>query len=111
MATKTRTQAAVTGKAYQLLPVPDLSGGVDLRTAQTLLPSERARMLVNWSLSQPGALMVRPGYVARSTAATATLGNSRIQGGARIYLNTAIPSANSTAFTLVGWNGDRKSVV
>jgi hypothetical protein len=96
------TQPAVTQKAYQLLPVADLSGGVDLRSAQTLLPPNKARTLVNWSLEQPGALKVRPGYVRFSTT---SLGASRIQGGARIYLNTAIPSANSTAFTLVGWNG------
>lgn len=105
MANRTRTQPAETGKAYQLLPVSDLSGGVDLRSAQTLLPPEKARMLVNWSLEQPGALVVRPGYQAHSTAANASLGGSRIQGAARIYLNTAIPSANSTAFTVVGWNG------
>ena len=105
MASRAKTQAAVTGKGYQLLPIPDLSGGVDLRSAATLLPSERARLLVNWSLEQPGALMVRPGYVARSSAANASLGSGRAQGGARIYLNTAIPSANSTAFTVVGWNG------
>jgi hypothetical protein len=105
MGKQSKTQPAESAKAYQLLPIPDLSGGVDLRSAATLLPSEKARTLVNWSLEQPGALMVRPGYDARTDAANASLGNSRIQGGSRIYLNTAIPSANSTAFTLVGWNG------
>lgn len=97
-----RTQKAVTGKAYQLLQVTDLSGGVDLRSAQTLLKSERSRNLVNWSLEQPGALIVRPGFLQFSTS---SLGNTRPQGGQRVYLNTAIPSAASTAFTLLGWNG------
>jgi len=102
MPTQPRTQKAQTGRAYQLLPVNDLSGGVDLRSAQTLLKSERARSLVNWSLEQPGALVVRPGYLQFSTS---SLGNTRPQGGQRVYLNTAIPSAASTAFTLIGWNG------
>ena len=97
-----KTQPAQTGKAYQLLPVNDLTGGMDIRSAQTLLRPEQARTLVNWSLAQPGALQVRAGYRAYSTT---SLGSGRAQGGARIYLNTAIPSANSTAFTLVGWNG------
>src|SRR5690349_1133750 len=97
-----RTQRAVTGKSYQLLPVTDLSGGVDLRTAQTLLKPERSRSLVNWSLGQPGALVVRAGYLAFSTT---SLGSGRPQGGQRVYLNTAIPSQASTAFTLLAWNG------
>jgi hypothetical protein len=46
--------------------------------------------------------MVRPGYLAFSTV---SLGAGRPQGGQRVYLNTAIPSAASTAFTLIGWNG------
>jgi hypothetical protein len=102
MAGAPKTQRAVTGKAYQLLPVTDLSGGVDLRSAQTLMASERARTLVNWSLSQPGALPVRAGYLRFSTS---TLGIGRPQGGQRVYLNTALPSAASTAFTLLGYNG------
>jgi len=97
-----KTQRAQTGKAYQLLPVTDLSGGMDLRSAQTLLKTERSRTLVNWSLEQPGALKVRPGYLQFSTS---NLGNKRPQGGQRVYLNTAIPSAASTQFTLLGWNG------
>lgn len=100
MATKTRR--ATTGKAYQLVPVVGPSAGVDLRTSPTLLKPERARSLVNFSLTEPGSLVVRPGYAAFSTAA---LGSGRPQGAARIYLNTAIPAAASTIFTLVGWNG------
>lgn len=97
-----KTERAVSGKAYQLLPVSDMTGGVDLRSAQTLLKTDRARTLVNWSLEQPGALVIRPGYLRFSTT---SLGNSRPQGGQRVYLNTAIPSAASTAFTLLAWNG------
>lgn len=97
-----KTRSATAGKAYQLLPVIGPSGGVDLRTSPTLLKPERARTLVNFSLTEPGALVVRPGYSAFSTT---SLGAGRIQGAARIYLNTAIPSAASTTFTLVGWNG------
>jgi hypothetical protein len=63
---------------------------------------ERARTLVNFSLEEPGALVVRPGYARFSTS---SLGVTRFQGGARVYLNTAIPSAASTMFTLVAFNG------
>lgn len=97
-----KAQPAVTRKAYQQLVVSDMTGGVDLRQAQTLLGPDRARTLVNFSLGEPGALAVRPGYAAWSTT---SLGNARIQGAARIYLNTAIPSVNSTAFLLAAYNG------
>jgi hypothetical protein len=102
MARSPKAQAAQSGRAYQVLPVSDLTGGLDLRTAQTLLPSERARTLTNWSLEQPGALIVRPGFRAFSTT---SLGTGRIQGAQRVYLNTAIPSVASTAFTVVGHHG------
>lgn len=98
----TKTQRANTGKGYQLLPVTDLSAGVDLRSAQTLIAPDRSKMLVNWSLEQPGALVVRPGYLRFSTS---SLGTGRPQGGQRVYLNTALPSPASTAFTLLAWNG------
>jgi hypothetical protein len=99
---RAKTQPARSAKAYQLLPVTDLTAGLDLRSAQTLMGTDRARSLVNWSLEQPGALVVRPGFQAFSTT---SLGSGRMQGAARIYLNTALPSANSTAFTLAGYNG------
>lgn len=102
MPSQAKTTRGVQKRAYQILPVEDPSGGVDLRTSPTLLPSNRARMLVNFSLEEPGALVVRPGYQRFSTT---SLGNTRIQGGARVYLNTAIPSAASTIFTLIAWNG------
>lgn len=97
-----KAHAARASARYQLLSVTDLTGGLDLRSAQTLMASDRARTLVNWSLEQPGALTVRPGYTAFSTT---SLGAGRIQGASRTYLNTALPSANSTVFTLVGYQG------
>lgn len=102
MAKQAKTQRGVQTRTYQMVPVEDPSGGVDLRTSPTLLPANRARALVNFSLEEPGALVVRPGFVQFSTT---SLGASRIQGGARVYLNTAIPSPVSTMFTLIGWNG------
>lgn len=102
MPTQAKTTRGVQKRAYQILPVEDPSGGVDLRTSPTLLPADRARTLINFSLEEPGALVVRPGFQRFSTT---SLGNSRIQGGARIYLNTALPSAASTTFTVAAWNG------
>ena len=102
MAKPAKTRPATQQKAYQLVPVIGPSAGVDLRTSPTLMAHDRARMLINFSLEEPGALVVRPGYVQFSTT---SLGASRIQGAARIYLNTAIPVAASTIFTLVAWQG------
>src|SRR5262245_2822790 len=97
-----QAQKAQIGKGYQLIPVIGPSEGVDLRQSQTLLPPSRARTLINFSLEEPGALVTRPGYLQFSTS---SLGAHRIQGGGRIYLNTAIPSAVSTIFTLVAYQG------
>lgn len=97
-----KTQSAQTAPAYQLLSVQDLSGGMDLRSTPTLLPTDRSQLLLNWSLAEPGALVVRPGYAAFSTV---SLGSQRSQGAARIYLNTAVPSAASTIVTVVGFDG------
>ena len=98
-----QTNPARSARVYQLLPVVGPSAGVDLRTSPTLLSQERARTLVNFSLAEPGALVVRPGWAQFSTGVASTV-TQRIQGGARVYINTAIPSAASTAFTLVGHN-------
>src|SRR3990167_1123669 len=102
MAKSATTQTATAGRAYPLLPVVGPSAGMDLRTSPTLIPPNRARSLVNFTLTEPGALVVRPGVVAFSTG---SLGSGRIQGAQRVYLNTAIPSAQSTIFTVVGYNG------
>jgi hypothetical protein len=102
MAKAAKAQGARAQKAYQLLPVVGPSAGVDLRTSPTLLAPDQARTLVNFSLTEPGALTTRPGYARFSTA---SLGSGRPQGGKRVYLNTAIPAAASTIFTLLAYNG------
>lgn len=82
--------------AYVQVAVDDLSGGLDQRKAPTLLKSNRATKLRNWSLREPGALTVVPGWTAFSTT---SLGSSRGQGGKRIYLGSATP------FTLAAYGG------
>lgn len=84
---------------YQLIPVLGPSEGVDLRQSPTLLAAGRARTLINWSLDEPGALVVRSGWKQFSTSAT--LGGGRLQGAGRIYFQTAVPSAVSTIVTVV----------
>jgi len=102
MGNQAKTARATIQKQYQLLPVIGPSAGMDLRSSPTLMAPERARTLTNFSLEEPGALVVRPGYVQFSTS---SLGTGHPEGGARVYLNTAIPAAASTAFTLVAWGG------
>jgi hypothetical protein len=82
------------GNAFDV-PVDDLSGGLDQRKAATLLKSNRARVLRNWSLREPGALIVFPGFASFSTS----LGSGRPQGAQRIYLAGDVP------FTLMAWSG------
>lgn len=82
--------------AYVQVAVDDLSGGLDQRKAPTLLKSNRATKLRNWSLREPGALTLTPGW---TTFSTASLGAGRPQGGQRVYLGSATP------FTLAAWNG------
>src|SRR6185295_13016696 len=97
-----QARTATTTKGYQMVPVQGPSEGVDLRLSQTLLPAGRARTLVNWSLEEPGALVIAKGYRRFSTGA---LGTERIQGAQRVYLNTAVPNPASTIVTLVARNG------
>jgi hypothetical protein len=82
-------------RVKQLVSVDDLTGGLDLRRSPTLLQPSRARTLLNFSLEEPGALVVRPGYVQASSA---SLGAGRAQGIARVYLA-------STVFSLIAWAG------
>lgn len=98
----TKTRSARTSKVYQMLSVIGPSAGMDLRTSPTLLKPERARLLVNFSLTEPGALVVRGGHDQFSTT---SLGAGRIQGAARVYLNTSVPNTASTVFSLVGFGG------
>ena len=83
-------------RTMKVVSVEDLSAGLDQRKAPTLLKPNRARVLRNWSLREPGALIVFPGW---RTFSTSSLGSGRPQGGQRIYLGSGTP------FTLVGWQG------
>jgi hypothetical protein len=94
-ATLKARRASPAGNYFEV-PVEDLSAGLDLRKAPTLLKSNRARVCRNWSLREPGSLIVWPGWKSFSTT---SLGNSRPQGGQRIYLGSGSP------FTLAAWNG------
>ncbi len=91
-----KAQKVKTRANYFEVPVEDLTGGLDQRKAATLIKSNRSRVLRNWSLREPGALIVCPGWASFSTA---SLGAGRPQGGQRIYLGSASP------FTLAAWNG------
>lgn len=81
--------------AEQVILVDNLSGGVDVNTAQSNLRPDQARRLSNWSLEEPGLLVTMPGYDLFSTT---SLGARRAQGGQRVY-------TTSGAFTLVADNG------
>lgn len=81
-----QTRSPRTARRAQLLEVTDLTGGVDLRRSQTLLGANRARTLKNYSLEEPGALVVRPGYQAASGGSF----GSNPQGGARVYLAASV---------------------
>ncbi|HEX7122356.1 MAG TPA: hypothetical protein VF178_08315, partial [Gemmatimonadaceae bacterium] len=79
----------------QEIPVPDITGGLDLRRSQTLMDPARSRRLLNWSVEEPGALRVTPGYTRVTSSA---LFAGRPQGAQRVYLATG-------AFTLVAGDG------
>jgi hypothetical protein len=96
MAGTVKGKRADAAKTYQVLGVPDQSGGLDFRHAPTQMAPDRARVLRNHALTNPGELPVRPGWKRFSTT---NLGNSAIQGGARVYL------ANPDPFTLIAHNG------
>ena len=95
LSTKRRGSASAVVEP-ELLRVDDLSGGVDLRRSPSLLKANRARRLRNWSLEEPGALVVYPGYASFSST---SLGSGRCQGGQRVYLGSGNP------FTLAAFNG------
>lgn len=84
----------------QLIDVPDLTGGINLRLSPTLMASEEARQLRNWSLDEPGALIVERGYTRFSSA---SFGSGRAQGGQRVYLSSqtfTLLAHNSTLYTV-----------
>lgn len=80
----------------QLLRVDDLSAGLELRQTPSLLKPSQSRLLRNWSLQEPGALVTYPGWLAFSTT---SLGSRRLQGAQRCYLT-------STTFSLGADNGN-----
>lgn len=86
---------AVGSKGYELVPVNDLTAGVDLRRSSTLIQSDRARILRNVSLQEPGAWQPFPGWQTRSLS---SLGALRPQGARRIYLS-------ASTFLLASYNG------
>jgi hypothetical protein len=90
------TMKAKNAGAFKLLAVDDMTGGLDLRHSKTLLKPNRASLLRNFSLREPGALSMVSGW---RTFSSASLGAGRPQGGQRIYLGSATP------FTLAAWNG------
>ena len=90
-----KTIAARAAKTYQLVPVDDLTGGIDLRRTPSLMSTDRARTIRNFSLSEAGALKVDYGFVQHSTT---SLGANPIQGAGRVYLS-------SNVFTLAGYQG------
>lgn len=85
------------GRDPQLLQAQDLSGGLDLRRSASLLKANRSRQSRNWSLEEPGALIVYPGWKSFSTT---SLGAGRPQGGQRVYL------AGVSPFLLGAWGGN-----
>lgn len=90
-----KSRRATAQSAYQTIPVPDLTGGLDLRRTPTLVDSKRSVVCRNWSLAEPGALRVRSGYASFSSA----LSTRAAQGAHRVYLG-------STQGTLVAQNGE-----
>lgn len=90
-----KTRSPKAARVAQVIEYTDLSGGLDLRRSPTLMEPNRARVLRNYALSEPGALVVRPGYRVFSSN---SLGSGRIQGGQRAYLA-------STQITLVAYEG------
>jgi hypothetical protein len=90
-----KTQGIRAARVPQQVTVGDMTGGIDLRRSPTLLAPNRARALTNWSLEEPGALIVDAGYTRVSSAA---IFSGPPQGGARIYLANA-------AFTVLAGGG------
>lgn len=92
---RSQNKAPLGDKAYRLITVDDMTGGVDLRRSPSLVQPSRARYLRNVSLEEPGAWRPYPGW---ETFSTTSLGAGRVQGARRVYL------ANTT-FTLASFAG------
>lgn len=96
MASSLSTRPSRIASKAQILRVDDLAGGLELRQSPSLLKPSQSRLLRNWSLQEPGALVTYPGW---NTFSTTSLGARRLQGGQRCYLA-------STLFTLAADNGN-----
>ena len=94
MAQGLKTRRPLAKKVAQIVEVDDLTAGVNLRVSPTLVAPAQSVACKNWSLEEPGALVVRPGYTQFTPA---SFGSSRAQGGQRIYLS-------SHTFTLLAHN-------
>src|SRR5688572_29808516 len=90
-----KSRRPVAQAVYQSLPIEDLTGGIDLRRSPTLVDPKRSVVCRNFSLAEPGALRVRPGYESFSSV----LSSKASQGAQRVYLG-------STQGTLVAVNGE-----
>ena len=62
-----KAQKVNQARTSQILPIEDLSGGLDLRSAPSAVKPNRARRLTNWSTEQSGALVVRAGWQRYTT--------------------------------------------
>jgi hypothetical protein len=91
-----KTRKPRIASAAQILRVDDLSMGLELRQSPSLLKPGQARLLRNWTLQEPGALVSYPGWASFSTT---SLGARRVQGGIRAYL------ADEDPFTLASDDG------
>src|SRR5688572_27157111 len=89
-----KSRRPVAQAVYQSLPIEDLTGGIDLRRSPTLLDPKRAVVCRNFSLAEPGALRVRPGFASFSSV----LSTKAAQGAQRVYLG-------STQGTLIAVDG------
>lgn len=85
MAKRVTTSQPRANPVYQTIAVPDLTGGLDFRRSPTLLGPDRSVVCRNFSLAEPGALRVIPGYVSFTTSVLST---RAAQGGKRIYLGS-----------------------
>jgi hypothetical protein len=93
-------------RVYQTLPLAAPTGGLDLRTSLTQMGDDRARMVANVSLSEPGVFVSRAGFRTLTTDTGGILPPDRIQGALRAYFRTSTPSAVSTTATIWAKGGE-----
>ena len=105
-----KTRRPFANTAPQIVEVTDLTGGINLRLAPTLLDPDQARQCRNFSVDEPGALRVREGYAQYTTSA---FGSSRAQGGQRVYLSSHVFTllVHNSTVNLVSAGGALSSVL